>query len=231
NRNGGRLKHPDPQVLTIPQIGAGSGSIASWLAREAGDPTLVTTTDIDTRLLGPLADAGIQVLQHNVLTDEFPAGSFDIIHIRAVLEHIAHREHVLDRISSWLAPGGCLVVVDCASFPLASSHNLIFRTAIEAYIDMVALTGTDYEWARRFPEPLQRRGFRDIGVSAMVPTVQGGTPFAKFWSLTLEAVRPRLLNAKLIGNEEIDRAQHLLADPEFFDLGPGFLAAWGHRPH
>ncbi|HUH69555.1 MAG TPA: hypothetical protein VLZ05_12205 [Mycobacterium sp.] len=43
-------------------------------------------------------------------------------------------------------------------------------------------------------------------------------------------MRPRLLDAKLIGNEEINQAQRLLADPEFFDLGPGFLAAWGRRP-
>jgi SAM-dependent methyltransferase len=212
------------------EIGAGSGSIARWLARETGDPTLVTTTDIDPRLVTSLADTGIRVLQHDVVTDEFPAGSFDIIHTRAVLEHIAQREHVLERIVSWLAPGGIVVVVDCASFPLASSRNPTFRKAIQAYVDVLALTGTDYGWARTFPEPLQRHGYRDAGAWAIVPTVQGGTPIAKFWSLTLETVRPRLLDAKLIGDEEIDQAQRLLADPEFFDLGPGFLAAWGRRP-
>lgn len=212
------------------EIGAGSGSIARWLAHEAGDSRLVTVTDVDPRLLGPLADAGIRVLQHDVTVDSFPTGSVDVVYTRAVLEHITQREHVLDRISSWLAPDGILVVVDCASFPLASSQNPIFRAALQAYIDAVALTGTDYQWARRFPEPLQRRGYRDIGVSVMVPTVQGGTGIAKFWSLTLEATRPRLLAAGLITSQEIDQAQQLLADPDFFDLGPGFIAAWGRRP-
>ena len=111
------------------------------------------------------------MLQHDVVTDEFPAGSFDIIHSRAVLEHIAQREHVLDRIVPWLAPDGILVVVDCASFPLSSSQNPTFRKAIQAYVDVLALTGTDYEWARTFPEPLQRHGYRDAGASAIVPTV------------------------------------------------------------
>lgn len=212
------------------EIGAGSGSIASWLARETGDPALVTTTDIDPRLLKPLEDVGIRVLQHDVVTDEFPAGSFDIIHARAVLEHVAQREQVLDRIVPWLAPEGILVVVDCASFPISSSQNPTFRRAIQAYVDVLALTGTDYEWARTFPEPLQRHGYRDIGVSAIVPTVQGATPMAEFWSLSLETVRPRLLAAKLMDDEEINQAQRLLADPKFFDLGPGFLAAWGRRP-
>jgi SAM-dependent methyltransferase len=212
------------------EIGAGSGSMASWFARETGDPALVTTTDIDPRLVTSLADAGIRVLQHDVVTDEFPTGSFDVIHTRAVLEHIAQREHVLDRIVPWLAPDGMLVIVDCASFPLSSSQNPTFRKVIQAYVDVLALTGTAYEWARSFPEPLQRHGYRDVGVSALVPTVQGGTPIAKFWNLTLETVRPRLLEAELIDNEEINQAQRLLADPEFFDLGPGFLAAWGRRP-
>jgi SAM-dependent methyltransferase len=211
-------------------IGTGSGSIASWLARETGNPTLVTATDIDPRLITSLADTGIRVLQHDVVTDEFPAGSFDIIHTRTVLEHIAQREHVLDRIVPWLAPEGILVVVDCASFPLSSSRNPAFRKAIQAFIDVLALTGTDYQWARTFPEPLQRHGYRDAGASTIVPTVHGGSPIAKFWSLTLETVRPRLLDAKLIGSEEINQAQRLLANPEFFDLGPGFLAAWGRRP-
>lgn len=60
--------------------------------------------------------------------------------------------------------------------------------------------------------------------------MQGGTGIAKFWSLTLETTRSRLLAAGLIGSQEIDQAQQLLADPDFFDLGPGFIATWGRRP-
>jgi ubiquinone/menaquinone biosynthesis C-methylase UbiE len=212
------------------EIGAGSGSMAKWFARGAGDPALVTITDIDPRLLRPLAGTGIRVLQHDAVTDEFPPESFDVIHTRAVLEHIAQREEVLDRIVLWLAPGGVLVVVDCASFPVFSSRNPIYRNAIQACVDVLAMTGTDYEWARSFPEPLQRHGYRDVGASVMMPTIQGRTPMAKFWSLTLETLRPRIVGAKLLCDEEINRAQQLLDDPQFWDLGPGFLAAWGRRP-
>ncbi|OSC42489.1 class I SAM-dependent methyltransferase [Mycobacterium decipiens] len=211
-------------------IGAGTGSVASWLAREAGDPSLVTATDVDTRLLQPLADAGIRVLKHDVVTGEFPPGSFDAIHTRSVLEHIEQREEILGRIIPWLAPEGVLVVVDCASFSVLSSRNPIYRKVMQAWVDVLALTGTDYEWARSFPEPLQRHGYRDVGVSAILPAIQGGTPMARFWSLTLEAVRPRILDAQLSCDEEINQAQRLLADPQFWDLGPGFLAAWGRRP-
>jgi len=212
------------------EIGAGSGSIARWLAQETGDPALVTATDIDPRLLTPLGDDGIKVLEHNVLTDDFLPGSFDFIHTRTVLEHIAQREDVLDRIAPWLAPQGVLVVVDCASFPVFTSPNPIYRVAMQAWVDVLALTGTDYEWTRTFPEPLQRHGYRHVGARAMVPAMQGGTAMARFWSLSLETLRPRILEANLLPNEAIDEAQRLLADPDFWDLGPGFIAAWGRRP-
>jgi SAM-dependent methyltransferase len=58
------------------EIGAGSGSIARWFAQEAGDPTVVTATDIDPRLLQPLADEGIHVLEHDVVGDDFPLTPF-----------------------------------------------------------------------------------------------------------------------------------------------------------
>jgi SAM-dependent methyltransferase len=213
------------------EIGAGSGSIARWFAQEAGDPALVTATDIDPRLLQPLANEGIRVLEHDVVTDDFPPDSFDVIHTRTVLEHVAQREEVLDRVIPWLAPEGVLVIVDCASFPIFTSRNPTYRKAMQAWVDVLALSGTDYEWTRTFPEPLQRHGYRDVAASAMVPAMQGDTPMARFWSLSLETLRPRILDAKLMSAEEINQAQRLLADPQFWDLGPGFLAAWGRRPH
>ena len=212
------------------EIGAGSGSIARWFAAQTGDPALVTATDIDPRLLRPLADSGIGILQHDVLTDDFPPGSFDVIHARCVLEHLAQREAVLDRIVAWLAPQGALVVVDCASFPIFGSRNRTYRKAMQAWVDAIALTGTDYEWTRTLPEPLARHGYRDVGASAMVSAMQGGTPIARFWSLTLETLRRRITDANLITDEEITEAQNLLADPGFWDLAPGFMAAWGRRP-
>jgi SAM-dependent methyltransferase len=211
-------------------IGAGSGSIARWFAHQTGDPGLVTAIDIDPRLLTPLADEGIRVLRHDVVTDDFPPSSFDIIHARCVFEHLALREEVLDRIVPWLAPQGALVLVDCASFPIFSSGNILYRKALEAWVNAIAMTGTDYEWTRTFPEPLQRHGYRQIGASALVPALQGGTPASMFWSLTLETLRTRILDARLIDDNEINEAQKLLADPEFWDLAPGFIAAWGRRP-
>ena len=212
------------------EIGAGAGSIARWCAEQAGDASLVCATDMDTRLLTALADDGLTVLQHDVLVDDFPPGSFDIVHARAVLEHIPAREEALDRIADWLAPDGALVLVDCASFPAFSTRNEVYRDAMRAWVEVLAITGTDYDWGRTFPEPLRRRGYRDVDAVAITPVLRGGSPVARFWSLTLEHLRLRIVEAGLLSDAALDEAQRLLADPEFWDFAPGFVAAWGRRP-
>jgi SAM-dependent methyltransferase len=163
-------------------VGAGSGSIARWFARETGDPALVTATDVDARLLAPIAADGVQVLEHDVVVDDLPSRSFDVIHCRSVLEHLTARDEIVERMAEWLTPDGVLVLVDCASFPLASSGHAVYRDAMQAWVDVLAVTGTDYDWSRTFPAPLSRHGFRDVGVMVQSHALQGGSPTARFWS-------------------------------------------------
>src|SRR5215470_10862662 len=197
------------------EVGSGSGSIARWLARESGDPSLVTATDLDARWLGPLERDGFRVLRHNVVTDDFPSGSFDLIHARCLLEHIVAREEVVVRIADWLTPDGVAVLVDCASFPVVGSPNNVYRAAMRAWVEAIGKTGTDYAWTRTLPTLLQRHGYRDVGASVMCPILRGGTPTSRFWSLTLETLRDRIIEFGLLTSEAFDDAQRLLADPDF----------------
>jgi SAM-dependent methyltransferase len=211
-------------------VGAGAGSIARWLAAATGDPARVFATDLDARLLVPLEREGLRVQVHDVVVDDFPSRSFDLIHARFVLEHLAAREEVIERVAEWLAPDGVLVLVDCASFPVLDSPNRSYRAAMRAWVDILATTGTDYRWPRTFPQPLQRHRYRDIGAMADVQVLQGGSPIARVMSLTLESLRHRIIDAGILSSSAIDDAQRLLADPDFWDLGPSWMAAWGHKP-
>src|SRR5258707_1223090 len=83
------------------------------------------------------------------------------------------------------------------------SHEA-FAKAMAAWVDIIGRTGTDYDWTRTFPEPLQRHGYRDVGATAIAPVFRGGTPIARFWSLTLETLRTRIVEARLLSDSEID---------------------------
>ncbi len=140
------------------------------------------------------------------------------------------RDEIIGRMVEWLVPDGALVLVDCASFPLASSPTAEYRDAMQAWVDVLALTGTDYDWSRTFPTPLVRHDCRDVGSMVSAPVLQGGSPAARFWSLTLETLRGRILTADLSTDDALDAAQRLLEDPDFWDLAPAFIAAWGRPP-
>ena len=88
------------------EIGGGRGSIARWLCEYVGPKGRVTATDLETGYLSELSLPNLDVLRHDVTRDEFPESSFQLIHVRAVLMHIADRMATLRRMVSWLAPGG-----------------------------------------------------------------------------------------------------------------------------
>jgi hypothetical protein len=46
----------------------------------------------------------------------------------------------------------------------------------------------------------------------------------------LETLRARIVDAGMLTEPELDDAQALLANPQFWDLGPAWVATWGTRP-
>jgi ubiquinone/menaquinone biosynthesis C-methylase UbiE len=93
---------PDVRCL---EIGGGRGSIARWLCQDVAPQGQVTATDLETGFLSELPLPNLTVLRHDVRTDDFPEGSFELVHVRAVLMHIPERMATLRRMVSWLAPG------------------------------------------------------------------------------------------------------------------------------
>ena len=70
------------------EVGAGGGSIASWLCRRVGAAGPVLATDLDTRFPGAIEAPGLEVRRHDITTDALPDRAFDLVHARAVLEHL-----------------------------------------------------------------------------------------------------------------------------------------------
>jgi len=95
---------------TCLEIGGGHGSIARWLAERVGETGRVTATDLQLGFLGAIDVSNVEVIRHDVRTDTFPEGSFDLVHARAVFMHLPDDLDMLERIASWLAPNGWLLL-------------------------------------------------------------------------------------------------------------------------
>src|SRR5690349_11596876 len=94
------------------EVGCGAGGIARWLADQVGTAGRVVATDLDTRFLDGHGRANLDVRTHDIATDALDDGPFELIHARAVLEHIPARDGVLARLVAALAPGGWLLIED-----------------------------------------------------------------------------------------------------------------------
>jgi 2-polyprenyl-3-methyl-5-hydroxy-6-metoxy-1,4-benzoquinol methylase len=212
------------------EVGAGKGSMARWLADQCPDGHVVAT-DLDVSLLGAEGRTNLVIRQHDVNSDEFPPGSFHLIHARGILTHIPDREAVCRRMASWLRPGGWLLVADPASFPVDSSpHELMRKAGAASTAVMRHMIGTDPNWARTFPAPLVAAGLVDVDAECRLRMMRGGTTEAKMFGLMIGQLAPHMTRTGLVTSDEIASLCAQLLDPSFFDFPPAVMRSWGRRP-
>lgn len=214
---------PDWRCL---DIGAGLGTVSRWLARRCPRGRVVAM-DIDVSLLSP---EGYETAEKDVTRDEFPEGSFDLIHARWVFAHLPSRDADIARVVRWLAPGGWLIVEDPTQFPLESSpHPLYRKVTIAMGLALRRRFGTDRQWARTFPAPLRAAGLVEIGTEVSVP-VTGPGPTGRFWRLGAEQLADDLREQFGVTDTELAEFAELVEHPSFSDFSMATVAAWGRRP-
>jgi SAM-dependent methyltransferase len=212
------------------EIGAGGGSMTRWMCKQVGLTGSVTATDLDTRWLDALDEPNLKVMRHDLIADDFPAQSFDFIYARAVFEHIPDRKNALPRVCDWLVPGGQLYIENFAFYPVDSSSHAAYAAGMRAFADMIGKTGTDYTWARTFPQPVIDAGLADVGASFEAHAMRGGSPLARLMSLTIQSLGSRIVETGIADEPVLKAAYRQLDDPDFWDLAPALAGAWGRRP-
>jgi SAM-dependent methyltransferase len=104
-------------------LGAGAGIIPSVMALAGVNVTAVDTWEeyeagFDNQmgecenLLARLKQSGVKCVDHNILQAPLPfaSGSFDVVSMLAVLEHLPRPLTVLQEVTRLLRPGGLLIV-------------------------------------------------------------------------------------------------------------------------
>ena len=180
------------------EVGAGAGSIARWLTSQVGPAGGVVALDTDTRFLRPAGvGAGrLEVIEADILADDIPSGTFDLVHTRHVLAHLgAQAGDAVRRMAAALRPGGWLVVedIDATDVLLATDDPFEQEAAnvvVRAFRAAIAQRGADANIGRRLPTLLESAGLVDVEVDARMPFRRGGEP-NDIAVATLAAVRPR----------------------------------------
>ena len=211
------------------EVGAGGGSIARWLSGHVS-PGRVVATDLDTALLEHLAIPGVEVQRHDIGGDPLPEHTFDLVHARLVLMHLADAEPVLARMARALKPGGWLVVEEF-DVALSASHgdvgiipktSLAFRAALER-------AGVDLACGRRLPALFRAAGLEDVGAEGRTALWTGRSAGARLMYANYVGMRDAILTTRLVDPGEFTRDLERLFDPRFVTISPVMWSVWGRR--
>ena len=220
------------------EVGGGRGSMAAWLAEKVGPAGHVVATDIDLGYLRRLDLPNLEVVEHNILEDPLEPlgpGSFDLVCSRLMLFHLVDRQELAIRqMVKCLRPGGWLVDEDAdwgMAAPVDPSHPL-YAGYHEAWRDgdWWTIRGYDKVFGRKLPAIFERCGLRDIRHEAATEVVRGGSPWARWWAVTLEVINELGGGGPVESYQrELDVITRALADPTVWVLRELLHGCWGRR--
>ncbi|MFI5844536.1 methyltransferase [Catenuloplanes sp. NPDC051500] len=214
------------------EIGAGSGSVATWLAGRAGPDGEVVATDLRTDRLDHLAAHGVTVLRHDLTSDALPPSRFDLVHARLVLQHLPARREAVARLAQALRPGGVLLIEDTDVSSLFSHPDVdgfLGRAKRAAYRAMIS-SGYDPRCGLRNASLAGAAGLIDVRSEAHAHVVTGGTPQARWYALWLRHLAPAMLGAGDLEEPELAAALDALDDPANSWLSQVMISVSARRP-
>jgi SAM-dependent methyltransferase len=188
------------------EVGAGGGSMVRWMADRGAH---VTAIDIDTRFIESLASDSIEVRRVDLREDELPQDEFNLVHARLVLEHLADRRQILDRLVATLRPGGWIVIEDydwtCYGF---EGENSGFGEIAEVVLGFMANAGFERDYGRRVVNDLEAAGLTDTRGEGRARLIDSTSPGFDFFRLTFESLRGAVVAAGLLSAEDFDAASN-----------------------
>ena len=215
------------------EIGAGGGSIARWLADQVAPGGSVLATDLEIKWMSAVPSA-VRVERHDVTCDPIPENTYDLIHARLVLVHLAERDRVLAALAAALRPGGWLVVEDFDTAfddgtKPATADEAFLRFVNHAFAQMLSLRGGDISYPRTLPHRLERAGLHQVGGEGRLVFARGASAGASVHVANLRQVGDHMTAAGLVTGEQVSRAVSLLEDPEVIWAMPIMITAWGRK--
>lgn len=217
------------------EVGAGGGTIASWLAEQVGPDGLVLATDAAPMPIRKHPQLAVR--QHNIVTEQVPDGPWNLIHVRLLLMHLPQRDEVLGRLATALAPGGALLVEDWDQTWLAgrvlrspsAAARQLWESFHDALLAVFAQAGVDPGWAIRVPEVMADAGLVDIDANIHTQSWPAGTAGAHLAVSSIRQLRPEL-RAQGLSDDHLDQVVALTDDPQVMVRPPLMVSTVGYRP-
>ncbi len=199
------------------EVGAGAGSIASWLGSRVTPDGNVLAVDVNDEFLRHLAPP-VGVLRGDVRNAPVPPASFDLAHARYVLIHNADPVGVLDAMLRALKPGGALILEEpdfSAARAITGPSSL--KDAFDNVTRAIELTfsarGLDYAFGRQLPSLDGSKPITFESVQYDRHVRKGGSTFARMMRASTLALKDKYLASGGATEHDIRGYVHYAASP------------------
>lgn len=216
------------------EVGAGAGSVAAWMADQVGPSGEVIALDIKPQHVRPYP--GVTIQQNDVSADPLPSGEFDVIHARAVLQHLPDREEVLAKLVGALKPGGAVVVEELEpgwsravlATPDPRAYD-VFTAYETALTKVLRSSGNDPMWCRRVHGVMRDLKLTGVDTQGWQRSFAGGTGQCKLAYSGSTELNDRLVAAGM-AQQDLDLMRTLAMNPDLVLRGMLLLSTIGRKP-
>lgn len=219
------------------EVGAGTGTMTTWLADRVAPGGSVVAADIDTTFLRGLDRDNVEVRELDITTTEARA-EFDLVYCRLVLCHLPDPDTHLETLVRFVRPGGWILVQDSdfgflespasASFTLPPRNQRFALKIARALNGLMSMTGADKTAAQRHPRRLWELGLEDVRAE-VVNRLERGQPGGTFQAATAR-VAPYLVQYGGVSEKDAQRRVQQMGDPSIGFSSAPMVSAWGRKP-
>src|SRR5437867_894369 len=187
------------------EVAAGAGSIARHLAERVGPEGSVLATDLDLKFLDDIDLANVEVRKHDILADELPDDTFDLVHTRLLLMHLPAREEALKRMIAATKPGGYVFVEDMEMMTWIDITPAPAMDRVRAAIfKLFEMAGADPFLGRTLPFMLDGVGLEDVWAEGRIAAGhRWNNPGLQQFKLMLMEMHDFLIATSLVSAEDV----------------------------
>ena len=214
------------------EVGAGAGSIVRWLEQRVGPSGKVVALDTNPRFLRGSSSSTIEIMQGDICDTELPLATFDLVHARYVMIHIAEYRKAFERMLRCVKPGGW-VVIEEPDFQAARAvtgpeeSRLSFGRVTDAIERMFTSLGMDYALGAQLPALVQEYDLSHLTVEHEGHLSAGGSMVAQLMKLSAEQLRDKYVATGKVTEADIEQYCRLADDPDAWAIYYATVAVTG----
>lgn len=208
-------------------IGAGAGSMVSWLATQVGSHGFVEAIDADPRHLPDHLPDNVRVIKGDIDRLDV-SGRYDAIHCRFLLLHLPDARITLNTLSRALKPHGTLVVVDSdhSTWEVSSRYPSVRRVR-SAYLEVARSAGWNLALGRELPQMLESAGLGNVSGDGYVQYARGGSNACRFLAASFRSLEGELLETGLVNKSDLEETIWSLS--ENLEFAMRYVTIWAVR--